>query len=118
MMLWINLSGLALIALIIWWFWLYTPKEVSLDQDKLSVQVENGIYAPARLKAPANTALSLQFLRKDASPCAETLIFPELDISQTLPFNQAAAVALPALAPGVYHFHCQMQMYRGELHVE
>lgn len=117
MMLWINLSGLALIALIIWWFWLYKPEEVSLASGDLSVRVENGVYAPARLKAPANTALALQFLRVDASPCAETLIFPELDISRTLPLNQAARVALPALAPGVYHFHCQMQMYRGELHV-
>lgn len=117
MMLWINLLGLLLIALIVWWFWLYKPQEV-LSEPGLTVRVENGVYNPARLKVPANAAFTLQFLRKDASPCAEVVVFPELDISENLPLGQSKEVLLPALQPGTYHFHCQMQMYRGELWVE
>ena len=56
-----------------------------------------------------------QFLRKDASPCAETVIFPDLDISATLALGKTASVALPPLPAGEYAFHCQMQMYRGVL---
>lgn len=30
-MLLVNLAGIALIALIVWWFWLYKPPEVNPD---------------------------------------------------------------------------------------
>lgn len=117
-MLIINIVGILLIALIIWWFWLYRPKEAVFQQDKMTILVENGIYQPSRIKIHVNQATRLQFIRKDASPCAETLVFPELEISETLPLNRPKSIALPALPAGVYHFHCQMQMYCGELHVE
>ncbi len=114
----INLSGLALIGFIVWWFWLYKPKEVALSDDALRVVVENGVYAPARIALPANKAVSVTFLRKDASPCAGMVVFSELEISEELPVNKPKAIQLPALAPGEYAFTCQMQMYRGELVVK
>lgn len=117
-MLIVNIAGILLIALIIWWFWLYRPKEAALEEDNMTILVENGIYQPSRIKMHVNQATRLQFIRKDASPCAETLVFPELEISETLPLNRVKSIALPALPAGVYRFHCQMQMYCGELHVE
>lgn len=117
-MLIVNLAGIALIALIIWWFWLYKPQEVALEDDSLVIVVENGTYQPARISLPANRAASLQFLRKDAAPCAEMLILPDLAISESLPLNKPKRITLPPLAKGEYHFHCQMQMYRGVLKVE
>ena len=30
----INIAGLALIALIVWWFWLYKPKEAELGEKR------------------------------------------------------------------------------------
>ncbi len=117
-MMFINLSGLALIALIIWWFWLYKPREAELGKGDLLIVVENGTYQPAHIKLPANQAASLNFLRKDASPCSETLLIPELQISETLPLNKTKQVELPPLQKGDYAFHCQMQMYRGQLTVE
>ena len=117
-MLVINLIGIGLIGLIAWWFWFYKPAEVALDNGELVVTVEGGSYSPAHLKLSAQTPAVLTFLRKDASPCAEVLMIPELDINQTLPLNEAVSIALPALAPGEYAFHCQMQMYRGVLNVQ
>lgn len=114
----INTIGFALILLIIWWFWLYRPREDSAQDDALVVIVEHGSYSPAQLKLPAGQAIALTFLRKDASPCAEFVVIPALDISQALPVNKAVTIKLPALQVGQYPFHCQMQMYRGELHVE
>lgn len=117
-MLLVNILGLLLIALIVWWFWLYRPREVAQNPDAITIVVADGIYQPSRINIPANRAISLTFLRQDASPCAETLLFPALEISDTLPLNKAKSIALPALPAGVYRFHCQMQMYKGELHVQ
>ena len=49
-MLIINILGVLLIALIVWWFWLYKPKEVSISEQGITVLVENGTYQPSRLK--------------------------------------------------------------------
>ena len=113
----VNVAGLALIVLIVWWFWLYQPREIEMTDDSLVIVVENGIYQPAHIKLPAHQASELQFLRKDASPCSETLLFPSLDISESLPLNKAVNINLPPMDEGEYEFHCQMQMYRGMLKV-
>ena len=113
-----NIAGIALIALIIWWFWLYKPGEVALGSGEMVIMVENGSYQPAYIRVEANHPARLHFLRKDPSPCAETLLVPKLEISETLPLNQTRSIELPPLEPGEYEFHCQMQMYRGVLKVE
>lgn len=117
-MLLVNLAGLALIAWIIWWFWLYKPAETELGEEDLVIVVENGTYTPSRIRVPAGQPVELKFLRKDASPCSETLLIPELQFSDTLPVNKVKAVSLPALSRGEYDFHCQMQMYRGQITVQ
>jgi len=114
----INLAGLLLIALIVWWFWLYQPKESQLGEDDLVITVENGVYSPARIKVSAGKPIEIKFLRKDQSPCSETLLIPDLQISDTLPLNKLKTIQLPALKPGEYVFHCQMQMYRGQFTAE
>ncbi len=114
----INVLGLGLIAVIAWWFWVYQPRTTELGKDDLLIVVENGIYQPARIKLPADQSVSLVFLRKDASPCSEMLLIPDLQVSETLPFNKTKRVDLPPMKKGEYAFHCQMQMYRGQLTVE
>lgn len=113
----INIAGLAVIALIVWWFWLYKPKETELGENDLVITVENGTYSPSRIKVPAGAPIEIKFMRRDQSPCAETLLIPELQISDTLPLNTLKTIQLPALAAGEYAFHCQMQMYRGQITV-
>jgi plastocyanin domain-containing protein len=116
-MLFVNVAGAALIGLIVWWFWLYKPKAVVMEESGLLIVVEDGTYHPARIKLIPNRATQLNFLRKDASPCAEMVLFPALDISESLPLNKSRTIQLPPLAEGEYEFHCQMQMYRGVLTV-
>lgn len=117
-MLIINILGLALIALIVWWFWLYKPKDTALAEQDMVVTLENGTYSPSQIRVAANQPVTIKFLRKDPAPCAESLLMPELDISETLPLNKTKTIQLPELAPGKYAFHCQMQMYKGVLQVE
>ena len=111
----VNLCGLALIALIVWWFWLYRPPEAAQREETPEIVVEDGTYQPARLRVAAESPVTLRFLRRDESPCAETVIFPGLDFSAALPLGKPVTLQLPALQPGEYEFHCQMQMYRGVL---
>jgi len=116
-MLIINIAGIVLIALIVWWFWLYKPKEAELGANDLVITMENGTYSPSRIKVPAGEPVEIKFMRKDQSPCSETLLIPELQISDTLPLNKLKSIQLPALKSGEYAFHCQMQMYRGQITV-
>lgn len=117
-MLIVNIFGVLLIGLIVWWFWLYKPAAVTGAGNTFNVIVENGVYTPARLQLPANTAVAVQFLRKDKSPCAAMVQFPDLEISEELTVDKQVRVELPPLAKGEYPFTCQMQMYRGTLVVE
>ncbi|MFT7175020.1 MAG: plastocyanin domain-containing protein [Halioglobus sp.] len=117
-MLIVNLLGLLLIALIVWWFWIYKPKAVSADQDTMTIFVDNGTYEPSRILLPAGQSTTLRFIRKDASPCAATVVFAEFDIFEELPLNKPKDIKLPPLASGAYPFTCQMQMYHGMIVVK
>ncbi|GAA0691191.1 cupredoxin domain-containing protein [Marinobacterium maritimum] len=114
----INLLGLLLIALIVWWFWLYRESAAEMDVGEITIEVQDGIYAPAHIRIPAGQPAKLNFLRKDPSPCASVVVFKDFDISEELPLNKTRQVELPPMKPGHYPFTCQMQMYRGEVIVE
>ncbi|WP_166111131.1 cupredoxin domain-containing protein [Pseudoalteromonas sp. Z9A5] len=114
-MLMINILGALLIAAIIYWFWLYKPEQTQSDDNKVKVVVNNGVYQPGHIKVVANKEVELTFDRQDSAPCAEMVIFPQLDISKTLVIGDGNTIKLPALEAGEYDFHCQMQMYKGKL---
>ena len=115
----INLMGLLLIALIVWWFWLYKPSNaVDVSAENITIIVNNGIYQPSRIKVVPGKKTTLQFLRKDASSCAATVLFPDFDISEELPLEAKKSVELPAMSAGEYLFQCPMKMYTGSLVVE
>ncbi len=113
----VNTLGVALIVLVIWWFWLYKPQEVKLSDADVVITVEDGVYQPANILLSQHHPVRLTLLRKDPSPCAETFLIPDLEISRTLPLNKPLQLTIPALDSGDYAFHCQMQMYRGEIKV-
>ncbi len=114
----INTLGLLLIAAIVWWFWLYKPRDVATSAGGVvEIVVENGVYVPARVEIPLGRPTTLRFLRKDSSPCAATVVFSEFDISEELPANRPKDVVVNPGRTGSFPFTCQMQMYRGELRV-
>ena len=120
-MIWlINLSGLGLIGLIIWWFWLYRPVSLVASQSgsgakPITILVADGVYQPPRIRLSAGEPVILRFFRQDPSPCAEMVVFDSLNLTNELPLAQTTEIVLPALPAGNYPFTCQMQMYRGEL---
>ena len=117
-MIWVNVLGLISIGLIVWWFWLYQAKATNVSTGTLHIHVRDGVYLPSKLSIPANQPVELVFVREDLSPCSETLLIPDLEISATLRPQQPVTIHLPATPVGTYPFHCQMQMYTGTLIVE
>ncbi len=118
-MMWINLAGFLLIALIAWWFWFYQAKGVEAQSGQaVEILVHDGVYEPARVQVPQGQPVELVFLRQDASPCAAMVEFPDFGISRELLVNKKTSIHLPAMLPGEYPFHCQMNMYQGSLLVK
>jgi plastocyanin domain-containing protein len=113
-----NIIGLLLIALIVWWFWIFKSETVTSEGDEIVIKVANGAYEPSRISLSAGKSSTLRFLRIDESPCSSVVVFAGLDISEDLPIGEVKEIALPALPPGEYPFTCQMQMYRGDLVVQ
>lgn len=115
----VNLVGLLLIALIIWWFWLYKPpKAVDSSIENITIVVNDGVYQPSRIKIVEGKKTTLKFLRKDGSPCAATVLFPSFEINEELPLDVNKSIELPPMLSGEYVFHCPMKMYIGTLIVE
>jgi len=114
----INSVGLILIAMIIWWFWMSSPKAKVVDAQLIDILVEDGVYSPANIEVPANQQITLRFIRKDASPCAEKVIFETLDKSLELALGQPTELSLNIADEGEYGFTCEMHMYRGRLIVK
>lgn len=112
----VNVLGLGLIALIVWWFWFSQPgAQRASGAAPVEIVVENGVYEPARIEVPAGEPVTLRFLRKDASACAEKVIFESLGVTEDLPLARSTDITITPPQPGEYEFTCQMQMYRGRL---
>ncbi len=112
----VNLAGMAAIAAIVWWFWLSRPNARRLTgAGPIEVLVDNGVYTPGRIETPAGQPVTLRFVRKDASPCAEKVVFDSLGVSVDLPVDEPRDITLTPPAAGEYEFTCQMRMYRGAL---
>ncbi|WP_455212392.1 cupredoxin domain-containing protein [Kaarinaea lacus] len=104
---------------IVWWFWLAKPKpKLSQQNDVIEVIAENGSYSPSLIQAVSGQSLTLRFIRKDANPCAEKVIFSALDKSADLELNEPKDISLSIDQPGTYEFTCQMGMYRGKLLIQ
>ena len=114
----VNVAGLVLVGLIVWWFWLSKQKTQRAASGVIDVLVEGGVYTPARIEVAASQPVTLRFLRKDPSPCAEKVLFDDLGVSADLPIGQPVELTLTPKEPGEHAFTCQMQMYRGTLVVK
>lgn len=112
----VNIIGLFTIALIIWWFWVSKPKAHLLrDEKSIEILVQDGVYTPSRIQVTVGKPVTLVFLRKDPSPCAEKVVFDDFSISQDLALDQPTEIKITPDKTGEVEFTCQMKMYRGSL---
>lgn len=118
----VTVSGLAFIAWIIWYFWMWKGESVSARTSASGVQeidvTVKGGYQPSTIIAKAGERLRLNFTRREASLCGEEVVIPDFGKRAHLPENKSVTVEVTPDRPGEYEFTCGMNMYRGKLIVK
>lgn len=115
----VDLIGLALIGLIVWYFWLSKPQGSLAAVGASGVQeafiVVKGGYSPDTIRVEAGKPVRLVFNRQEADPCSEKVIFDAFGISAGLPEGENVPIEFTPSEPGEYEFACQMGMLRGKV---
>lgn len=116
------LTGLALIASIVWFFWLKRSvgaraTEVSGGYQEVMILVKGG-YTPDTIIVRHGKPVRLNFRREETASCSDRVIFADFNKSADLPTGQTVPVELLPKEPGEYAFACPMGMFRGRLIVE
>lgn len=118
----VTLIGFAVIAWIVWYFWLWKSESVAARTgaggvQEIDVTVKGG-YQPATITARAGERLRLNFTRREASLCGEEVVIPDFGKRAHLPENKSVTIEVTPEKPGQYEFTCGMNMYRGKIIVE
>lgn len=118
----VTLGGLALIPLILWYFF-WSEREgaraVASGEgvQEIKVQVKGG-YDPDVLVVEAGRPVRIDFHRNETADCSEEVVFGDFGIRKKLPAFQTTPVEFIPEEPGEYAFTCGMSMMRGKLIVE
>lgn len=115
-------GGLALVAFVVWFFWLKRTRgvraaEVSSGHQEAMILVKGG-YTPDTIIVRNGRPVRLNFRREETASCSEKVVFADFGKSADLPTGQTVAVELMPEQPGEYEFACAMGMFRGRLIVE
>ena len=117
----VNLTGLALIILIVWYFWLYRREGVQVTEvggvQDVQVRVKGG-YDPDVIVVKQGKLVRLHFNRQESALCSEMVIFDKIGQSAKLPEGETVTIEFTPQAAGEIPFQCQMGMLRGKVIVE
>ncbi|MBT8212142.1 MAG: cupredoxin domain-containing protein [Acidimicrobiia bacterium] len=112
----VNVVGVGLISLIVWYFWMSKPSGTSAgirSGTQEAYIVVKGGYSPDTIRVKAGMPVKLMFNRQEADPCSETVVFDAFGISAELPEEETVAVEFTPTEAGNFEFSCQMGMLRG-----
>lgn len=117
----VTIVGLAIIAWIVWYFWLYRNEGVTAAEvngmQEIPVTVKGG-YTPDMIVVKKNKPVRLKFTRQEASMCSEMVVFDQLGKSAKLPEGETVAIEFLPVKTGEIPFQCQMGMLRGKVIVK
>jgi plastocyanin domain-containing protein len=118
----VTLAGLALIAFIVWFFWMVRrpgarASQTSGGYQEAMVLVKGG-YTPDVIVVERGKPLRLNFVRAESASCSEMVLFPDFNKSAKLPEGETISIELMPDKTGEFGFQCQMGMFRGKLIVE
>jgi plastocyanin domain-containing protein len=115
----VTVAGLAAVAWIVWYFWLWEGETVTARAGESGVQeidvTVKGGYQPASITVKAGRPVRLNFTRREATTCGEEVVLPEFGKRAHLPQDQTVPVEIVPEEPGEYEFTCGMNMYRGKI---
>ena len=118
----VDATGLALIALIVWFFWLKRTPGVRAALTSGGFQEQmvlvKGGYTPDVIVVQAGKPVRLSFVRQESASCSEQVLLPAWGKSAALPEGETVRVEFLPKERGEFEFACQMGMFRGKLIVE
>jgi plastocyanin domain-containing protein len=108
--------GLALIAFIVWFFWLkrstgFRASETTGGYQEAMILVKGG-YTPDTIIVRSGRPVRLNFRREETASCSDKVIFADFQKSAELPTGQTVAVEFLPKEPGEFGFACPMGMFR------
>ncbi len=77
-----------------------------------------GGYSPAVIRVKQGVPLRLVFDRQEASDCTSRVVFPDFQLSKSLPAFGTTTLEFTPDRPGTFGFACGMNMLHGTLIVE
>lgn len=114
--------GLAAVAWIVWYFWLWKGETVAAPVKGAGVQeidiTVKGGYQPASIMVKAGQPVRLNFTRREASTCGEEIVIPSFGKRAHLPQDETVPIEFVPDKAGEYEFVCGMNMMRGKLIVQ
>jgi plastocyanin domain-containing protein len=118
----VTAAGLALIAFIVWFFWLkrsagFRATETSSGYQEAMILVKGG-YTPDTIIVRSGRPVRLSFRREETASCSDKVIFADFQKSAELPTGETVPVEFLPKEPGEFAFACPMGMFRGRLIVE
>ncbi len=117
----VNVLGLAVIAFIAWYFWLYRREGLQIAEvggvQEVQIKVKGG-YDPDVIVVKKDKPVRLKFNRQESSICSEMVIFDKISQSAKLPEGETVTIDFTPHERGEIPFQCQMGMLRGKVIVE
>ncbi len=117
----VNIAGLGLIALIVWYFWLYRKEGYQVSESggvqEAAIKVKGG-YDPDLIVVRRGVPVRLHFTRLESALCSEMVIFDQIGQSAKLPEGETVTIEFTPQESGEIPFQCQMGMLRGRLIVQ
>ena len=114
-------GGLAAIAWIVWYFWLYRKEGVVVVEvggfQQVNIIVKGG-YDPDVIVVKKGKPVRLNFNRQESALCSEMVLFDQINKSATLPEGQTVTIEFTPQVAGEIPFQCQMGMLRGKVIVQ
>lgn len=117
----VNVTGLVLIAWIVWYFWLYRKEGLQVAEvggvQQVQIKVKGG-YDPDVIVVKQGKPVQLHFNRQESAMCSEMVIFDKIDQSAKLPEGETVTIKFTPEEGGEIPFQCQMGMLRGKVIVQ
>tara|TARA_R110000868_G_scaffold99872_4_gene274687 strand:+ start:411 stop:794 length:384 start_codon:yes stop_codon:yes gene_type:complete len=120
---WIILvAGGALVAFIVWFFWLKRAKGVRASETSNGYQeamvLAEGEGTPDTIIVRHGKPIRINFRREETVACSVKVIFSNFNKGADLPSGETVPIEIIPSAPEEYDFFCAMGMFRGKLIVQ
>jgi plastocyanin domain-containing protein len=114
----VTATGLAVVAWVVWYFWIYKKKGVATGEvagvQEVNIKVKGG-YTPDTIVVKQGKPVRLNFTRQESAMCSEMVVFDKINKSAELPEGETVAIEFTPDETGEISFQCQMGMIRGKV---